>query len=99
MCTFIYKLTHGKLQQYKLILPTKELPPSSQIFSQSDLPHNVRLWRFFVLSCFAMTSNTAMIINIGPVYVVAQLLVAYASDYRGLEWTDLLKETNEGKNS
>ena len=34
-------------------------------FSQSDLPHNVRLWRFFVLSCFAMTSNTAMIINIG----------------------------------
>ena len=31
------------------------------------------------------------------VYVVAQLLVAYASDYRGIEWTDLLKETNEGK--
>ena len=31
------------------------------------------------------------------VYVVAQMLVAYASDYRGIEWTDLLKETNEGK--
>ena len=31
------------------------------------------------------------------VYVVAQLLVAYASDYRGIEWTDLLKETNEEK--
>ena len=37
----------------------KNLPPSSQVFSQSDLPHNVRLQRFFVLSCFAMTSNTA----------------------------------------
>ena len=37
----------------------KNFPPSSQVFSQSDLPHNVRLWRFFVLSCFAMTSNTA----------------------------------------
>ena len=37
----------------------KNFPPSSQVFSQSDLPHNIRLWRFFVLSCFAMTSNTA----------------------------------------
>jgi len=27
MCTFIHKLTHGKLQQYKLTLPTKELSP------------------------------------------------------------------------
>ena len=31
------------------------------------------------------------------VYVVAQMLVAYASDYRGIEWTDLYKETHHGK--
>ena len=47
----------------------KNLPPSSQVLSQSDLPHNVRLERFFVLSCRAMINNTAMSINIGPIYL------------------------------
>lgn len=67
MCTFIHKLARGKLQQHKLTLPTKELATIITSFLPIGFAPQRSFAAFLFLLCFVMTSNTAMIINIGPI--------------------------------